>query len=343
MKAKPRVVAMAIRPTTAIFVDDDIQYLKALSIYLTELGISHLMFNKITHAIKYLQKMSDQHYWLRSWAQAAEAEDDEMGTIKSPQIKLPINRLIQQINEPNRFLEISCACFDQKMPVKTGLEAIEALSDTNFKKAMLTGRLPPQDAIEKFNEKAFDVYVSKHEDNAIENIAKLVERARHVYFKEGLERIISDNDRLRKVLPNKEFNTFYDKFVADNGYCESYLIDDFGSLALFDKNMKAVILAVIHDDEIMAYYEMASMADEKPDSDVLNLIKERKAFPFFYGKDIAKIEPKQWGSYLVPATKIEGSNIFYSILDDVKKYGINTEGLTSYADFLAKQDPFEYV
>ncbi len=284
-----------------------------------------------------------EQYWLKSWAQDAEVDDAVMGTLTSPKLMLPIKHLIDQTDNDARFLEVSCACFDQKMPGKTGLEALKNLEDTHFKTAMLTGQMPPDDAIEKLNEKIFDVYVSKHQPQAIKRIAELIERARQVYFKSGCDYIISKNERLRKILPNEKFNDFFNKFVKDNGYCESYMIDDFCSFVLFDKHMLAAILAVLHDEEFDAYYQTASMADQKPDEDILKLIKDRKAFPFFYGHDIANIEPKDWGSYLVPATKLEGSDIFYSVIDDVKKYGIDTEGLTSYADFLAKQDPFEYV
>ncbi len=343
MQAPARIVPFVIRPATVVCVDDDLKYLKALSIYLTELGISHLMFDSSEKAIKYLEKISKEQDWLRSWVIDSDVEDAVMGTFTAPKLMLPIKPLIEQIRNDNRFYEVSCACFDHKMPVMTGLEAIELLKNRRYKTAMLTGQMPPDDAIENLNEKIIDVYVSKHQPQAIKRIAELIERARQVYFKNGLDYIVSKNGRLSKVLFDKNFNAFYDKFSEDNDYCESYMIDDFCSLALFDKYMKATILAVLHDEEFDAYYETASMADQKPDKDILNLIKERKAFPFFYGHDIANIEPKAWGSYLVPANKVEGSEIFYSVLDDVKKYGIETEGLTSYADFLAKQDPFEFT
>ena len=343
MQAPARIVPFVIRPATVVCVDDDIQYLKSLSAYLKILGISHLMFSSSPKAIKYLEKISKEQDWIRSWVITSDAEDAVMGTFTAPKLMLPIKPLIEQIRNDNRFCEVSCACFDHKMPKKTGLEAIELLKDRRYKTAMLTGQMPSDDAVENLNEKIIDVYVNKHQPQAIKRIAELIERARQVYFKNGLDYIVSKNERLSKVLFDEKFNAFYDKFVEDNNYCESYMIDDFCSLALFDKKMKAAILAVLHDEEFDAYYETASMADQKPNEEVLNLIKGRKAFPFFYGHDIANIEPKEWGSYLVPANKVKGSDIFYSVIDDVKKYGIETEGLTGYADFLAKQDPFEFT
>ncbi len=343
MQAKPKVVAFAIRPTTAVFVDDDKQYLKTLSNYLTRLGISHLMFSDPKRAIEYLKQTSKEQDWLRHWAQSSGNDNSERGTIEQRKIKLPIDQLIGQSKNSNRFQEVSCACFDHSMPKKTGLEAIENLAEYPFIKAMLTGQIPYGDAIDKLNEETFDVFVSKHDEDAIGNIARLIERARHVYFKRDVEKIAEQNERLRRILPNKEFIAFFDKFVSEHNYCESYLIEEFGSFALFDKNGNAAILAVLHDDDIEAYYQMAMKSDKKPDGDVLKLLKERKAFPFFYGQDIAKIEPKDWGSYLVPATQIDGAKIYYSVVEDVKKYGIDTDSITSYAEFLAKQDPFEFI
>lgn len=248
------------------------------------------------------------------------------------------------------------------MPEKTGLESITQLKSKDIKTIMLTGQMPSSDAIENLNEKIFDAYISKQRQDAVENITELLERAKHAYFKEAFDLTIANNSlvrrmyvagkhndaykrnmKLSKVLTDKGFSKFFTKFVDDGGFCESYLIDEFGSFALFDKHMKAALLAVIHNDEIEDYYQKALMADQKPDEDVLNLIKERKAFPFFYGHDIAPIEPKAWGRYLVPAIPVEGSAIFYSPLDDVKKYGIETDGLRGYAEFLASQDPFQYA
>ncbi len=155
--------------------------------------------------------------------------------------------------------------------------------------------------------------------------------------------MIKSDERLNKILTNESFINLLNDIKHEHNIVEGYLIDPHGSFALFDSKPKGIIVAVAHDDDIEAYLQMAQMADTKPNEEILNRIKERKAFPFFYGHDIANIEPKDWGSYLVPAKKIEGTNIFYSLINDVKKYGIDTDQIAGYAEFLENQDPFEYA
>lgn len=339
----PVVAAFTNRPTMLVCVDDDVNYLKGMSKYFSYIGIAHKMFTDPDKAIKYIQKAAQQHYWLRKCIDTQSETDNKYNLLESKKISLHINRLIEIVYQPDRFNEVSCACFDQQMPKRTGIESIELIARMPIKKAMLSGRLSDDAAIGEFNKQTFDIFISKHTPNALKEITKNVERARQVYFKEGIAQLISNNNKLKKVLVNKSFNEFIDKLVAEKDLCERYLLDDFGSMAMFDKTANGLILSVIHDDEIEAYYQVGLLADHKPDEDTITQIKDRKACPFFYGHDIGKIEPKDWKSYLVPITKIEGSNIYYSIINDMKKYGINADRVVGYADFLSTQDPFEYV
>ena len=81
MQAPSRIVPFAIRPTTVVCVDDDIQYLKSVSAYLKVLGISHLMFTSPEKAIKYLEKISKEQDWVKNWALDSDVEDAVMGSV----------------------------------------------------------------------------------------------------------------------------------------------------------------------------------------------------------------------------------------------------------------------
>lgn len=342
MKITPHVVAINSRPTTRVCVDDDKDYLKSLAKFLKYSGISCKMFTDSTKAMEYLHRAVKDHYWLKKCITIRE-HDDIYNKLKNRSITLDINKNKDIIYDPYRFLEVSCACFDHRMPGLTGVECLNTLQNFPFKKAMLSGRMMNEEAIDEFNKQTFDIFISKQAQDSSKEIAKNLMRAEQVYFKEHTKQLTEGHSKLSQVLLNPEFADFIDKYIDENNFCESYCIDDFGSLLLLNRDGKGVLLAVAHEDDIDAYLQTALMADKKPEADVIDKLKNKTAFPFFYSKDINNIEPADWKKFLFPATKIAGANIYYSIINDLKAYGIDEDKIVSYNSFLAKQDPFEFA
>ncbi len=341
MKVTPHVVAMNNRPTTRVFVDDDKDYLKSLAKFLKYNNISCKMFTDSEKAMKFLDQSVKDHYWLTHCITIQE-HDDVYNKLRNKSISLDINKNSDIIYDPKRFLEVSCACFDHRMPGLTGVDCLNKLQNFPFKKAMLSGRMMNDEAIDEFNKQTFDIFISKQAQESSKEITRNIRRAEQVYFKEHTRQLTEGHAKLNQVLLNAKFADFIDKFVDKHNYCESYCIDDFGSLLFLDCDGKGVILAVVHEDDFDAYLQTALMADNKPDSEVINSLKSKSKFPFFYGKDINKIEPAEWGAFMIPAIKVDDAKIYYSVIDDLKSYGIDENKIVSYNNFLSTQDPFEF-
>lgn len=342
MRKPPRCQPVCFHPTMGMFIDDNKSYLSSLSTVLDLADINHKMIMNPKQSMPLLEENVKNYCWLNMCLERPEI-DDIYDRLRSNVVSLRINKLLDIALKKDRFNEIACVWFDYQMPGLTGIDCMEKLHHLPFKLGLLSGIADNTDALEYFNEQTLDIYINKKQADSTKSIMKYLKQAEWAYFIEPSFTMIKSDERLSKVLTNDSFINKLNKIQKEHSIVEGYLIDPYGSFALFDAQAKALIVAAIHDDEIEAFYQMALMADKKPDEDVLNLIKQRKAFPFFYGHDISDIEPKDWGSYLVPATKIQGSNILYSVIDDVEKYGIDTNRITSYAEFLSNQDPFEFT
>ncbi len=335
MKTPPGA-PFCFHPTSAVFIDDDRQFLKSYSMVLTANQIPHKMFDKPIEATEYLDKMYQQKYWLRDCTTENET-DEESNIVESNVIKLYVSKLKDKVFDPDRFNEVSCVFIDQKMPEQTGIECIETLQKLPLRKGMLSGIVDHSEAIEHFNDQVFDMFVNKLDPEAPETVVKNLKRAQYIYFNEVTAQLVKDNAKLRNILLDKSFVNFLNNFVKENNICEGYLLDDFASYLLLDKEAHAKILAMVHGDEIEAYYEMAKMADTKPSNDVLEKLKSKQFFPFFYDVDTSNLEPKEWEKYLVPAKQIPNSNIYYHIIDNVNKYGFDLSKVKSFQQYLDEQ------
>ncbi len=338
MKRPSHLPPICFYPLTTVFVDDDKKYLDMIKYLLDAKGdVLYIVFSNANKAVNYIKEHHKKEFWLRECLTSAEDEDYNKPNLQG--MFLHIDRLIKRLNNPNRYSEICMIVTDYKMPEGTGLEFIELLENTPIYKAMLTGVLPLSGAIDSFNKRLFDVYLNKDEHEIAVQLIKYIKQASMLYFNDFTNEVLKFTPKLKNVLSDEKFIDFFNKYIDANNIAEGYLIDDFGSYLFLDKDANGKIFAVLHEDDFKAYEELLNTADNiDKHRQLLDQIKSRTKLPYFYNQDIDKIELPDWTDFLHPTKRIDGSQIYYTVIEDIKRYGVNLDDVLSFNEYLDKQN-----
>lgn len=227
-------------PTTTLFVDDDIGYLKSINLFMSyqDTIIAKFFLNPVK-AIQYLNEHHAKDKWLEKCLSVV-LEDDLKRQLAD--IQLHIEKIHQRIYDPERFSDVSMVVMDFRMPAGTGKEFLTMIENMSIAKGILSGVMGYDEALDSFNRQNFDMFLNKMEPDVPNLLVKYMKQARVLYFSGISSLTIKRDPKLAYTLNNPDFQQQFKEVLEQNNIVEYYLLDDAGSYLLLDEHAKPTLL-----------------------------------------------------------------------------------------------------
>ncbi len=322
-------------PTMVVFVDDSKDFLMNFSLQFDP-SLAYQLYTSPHAALKVLNQQRVSHLDQKCFSQYAEAIGCPSTTHT---INVDISAIHREVYDPERFSEVSTVVVDFAMPDINGLEFCERLKDRPVKKILLTGQADAQTAINAFNDGIIDHFILKSDPHVIDKVNAAIAELQQRYFQEKSDFMVKalaiDSPNF---LQDPVFFTFFNELCRENDIVEYYLTENSGTFLTLSASGIARWLIICTDQDIDMYCELGR--DINAPGDVLERLKSRECIPHFWQTDrYYEVDPIEWDSYLYPAKKINGREIyFYAIVDNPVISNLDSEGILSYNNYLEHLD-----
>ncbi len=297
-------IALCYFPTQIALVDDNANFLLALSMSLQE-KFPCCTFEDPQAALSYANNRGTP--MLASQNKSEHFTHDELEDIVQLTFNLPAFLRSRQ----DRYEELSVVIVDYLMPDMNGLEFCRRIKNPNIKKILLTSEISGSEVIDAFNDGVIDYYLSKGKKNLAEELNKAISRLQQEYFRD-----ISRQLKTRALDgPNAIFS---DPALCQHfsGVCEEYDVREY----YFVMNPKRYILhtssgqelsmLILTKDELSKHIQI--MEEEGAPEDLVAKLKSEKYIPYFpsndgyYDPDLVYLD-----SWLLKATAVRGTEQYY--------------------------------
>ena len=166
-------------PTTAIFVDDNADFLQSLVLHLPG-ALAYQTFASPERALARInQRPAQPPLYARCFSQLRRGDDQDDA---QRLIHLDLNLIEQEVSNAERFREVSVVIVDYDMPAMSGLTFVRQIKDPQVKKILLTGVADEKIAVKAFNEGLIDRFIRKHEPDAIQILNRSIVELERAYF-----------------------------------------------------------------------------------------------------------------------------------------------------------------
>jgi CheY-like chemotaxis protein len=336
------VMPVCFHPTTAIVVDDDANFSKTLSLYLSD-KLSILPFVSTDLAIDYVKnKLHHTMFTSRCLTNTAQSQQLNFSAIR------------HEVYNVNRFKEILMSIVDYDMPNKNGLELINTMQfppEVLFNAyIMLSGSIVSETDPRIAGESIAKSFISKADPDFAEKLLSMVKDKCESIFQwySYIPARLLANDPAEKTsfLFDKNCVQLLDEYVTQHNICEMYLFDKQGSYLFLDKDANLSWMFVRSELGIENTIKMATQY-HAPQS-VIEALKKREVILSLYEKeDFERIKTIHWDHYLLPAKTFTSSNkyveqlgiksqstYYYAFSNEFVEHGIDKTRILSYQTFL---------
>ena len=235
-------------PTTAVIIDDDLNFIDALKSGLEDKKFFTKTFNNPIHGLEFLKKNNSNQYWHENWVKILPSEYE----FESVSIDINFSKICKILQSPKRFNCVTTIIIDYQMPTLNGIKLLELIKDLHIKKILLTGIANSKIAIQALNDGLIDTYIKKSEKDLLTKIKRLIYDNQTNFFHEQSNFI---NSAL-KILNERDsyLKTFYynliDKIKHEYEILEHCLIDNNGSCIFINKNKEKIQLTIKLEEEL---------------------------------------------------------------------------------------------
>ncbi|OGT15935.1 MAG: hypothetical protein A3I12_05820 [Gammaproteobacteria bacterium RIFCSPLOWO2_02_FULL_38_11] len=321
-------------PTKVLLVDDNPNYLKNVVLTLDKC-INHETHIHPKALLRKILSSNDvldvgKKYFL------SQDEGSVVGDVCRA-VSVDIAKIYKEINNKDRFNQISVLLVDYAMPGMNGVEFCKALQHLPCKKIMVTGEADYGIAVEAFNQNIIDRFLVKDDPDFFEKINTIIFDLQNSYFKSLSESII---DTLSVdphcCLTDPEFISFFYDLVKENKIIEFYLLDKTGSFLMLDFQGKPSWLIVKSNKELVDFCDIASEFEDA--NAIQNELAIRRKIPFFLTEKDWQVSVNHWQPYLHQAHRLEGKEIYYyALVEGNSVYDVALENKVSYRDYLSSK------
>ena len=310
-------------PTTAIFIDDDGDFLNNFIIDLNE-RLPYRLFVSPLEALKVITERKPsaeerEKCFLESDDVCYESDNQEI-------LRLNLNGLRNTMFDDKRFAQISVAVVDYEMKEMNGLDVCRSLEGKQIKRILLTGIADEQTAINAFNEGIIERYLLKKDGNVFEKFHQYIDVLQKDFFSTLFQ-------SLDEGLVTDSVAFYHDPHVRELllatckrlDIVEYYLSRHPKGFFLIDLQGKPYFLLLQCADEMDCHTMVAE--DQSAPTKMIEQLESKKWVPFFPTREnhYERKEFPNWESYLHPAKPLSGNEYYYHSLltsEHLKSHGI---------------------
>lgn len=320
-------------PTTAIFLDDDRDFLFNFSLQLDE-HLSYHLFDSPTKTKKHIYEQA-----LRNDRKAI-FELVETGAPPSQNhvLQLCLASIPEIIYDRRRFSQISVLVCDYMMPEINGLEFCKTLQDSPIKKVLLTGKANEDTAITAFNSGIINRFIEKNDPDVANKLNSTILELQRNYFRDAAKLLMQTLhvDSL-EFLFDETFANYFQELLKEHNIVEYYLSEVPKGFIMLDDEANVHFLMIQSTHDLTIHYEIA--LDEGAPEGILKQLQTGQKIPYF--KDSEGIfnstlnNPEQ---YFYDAKEVIGDTHYYCAWLDKPPVEIDKERVLPYSTYLEKLD-----
>jgi len=324
-------------PSTAVFIDDSADFLLNISLQLNP-QLAFRLFSSPQTALAFIKHASDSNAGIGGVFQPYHGHEDLAGTHRI--LDVDFGKLVQRVNDPARFQQVSVVVVDYDMPAMNGLEFCRQLQGSGIRKILLTGKADETIAIEAFNRGEIDRFIVKQRNDAVPQLSREIDVLQRAFFKEmetGIATAVTISPY--QFLQDTAFIEAFEAAVNQLGIVEYYLSAEPKGILMLDQEGASWLLAVMSDEDLNAQYEIAEI--EGAPLPMLAAMQSEVCIPYF-GKAGSYYSSRcqDWCTCIYPATAIKGRQHFrYAIIK--APAGFDLRDVVSYSQYLQKLDQAE--
>lgn len=302
-------------PTTILFLDDNINYLKHLSLHLPRNCFSFRLYNNPAKALDYILTNHHTTNDPRDYWRSADPVH-----LDSYVVEIDIPSLYHKCYNPDRFQALSTIVIDYDMPGINGIDFLKKIQFPGIQKILLTGEADAHVANEAFNKGLINQYLRKQDPNLEVLLADALLKSQTSYFNHLSFAVIdalSHRGNYHCALLEKEFEKFFYKTLTSYNILEYYLLDTVGSYLMITSTNEIIILHTQNEDQAESYYlDIKDLDPEYFTDEEKSSIKNTDKILCCRSFDKQQNPgPLLWKPYYRDAQKIQGSNKFYCSIE----------------------------
>ncbi len=326
-------------PTTVLMVDDDVGFLKAISLELID-TYKTVTFSDSNDAVAFLTRHNGAFFRGRLLTEHLE------------------NGILAFRNEPyntKRFDDVLVSVIDYDMPHKSGFDVMQYVGLSDYYKShdhsyiLLTAKKYDEFDNELSKGRISKNFISKFNENHVKDLLGSINQQAMDMFQgvcHSLATSLTKNHNEKSSFLNDgNFLPILNQYLQDHSICEGYLFDKQGSLMLLDNEANLYWLFVRNESGVANSITRAQEFGA-PQS-IIEALESKKFILSLYEKsDFESMAHIDWDKYLLKANvfkdedkKLEvfnhcPSDYYYAFTQNFPKHDIDKSKILSYSDFL---------
>ena len=301
-------------PTQVVLVDDDPDFLDAVSLILPR-DLNYRLFQSARQALTYINDAQQHAELIRRVYSSYKTGPFDSDTLTH----IEINELYKEIYNAQRFSTPSVVVIDYSMPSMNGLELCASLTNPYVKRILLTGQADTELAVQAFNAGLIDQFISKKDQDLEAKLKRSIATLQQQYFSKSFK-LITDpviaNSQSRFV-NNADFIAYFNSLRNRNKFIEYYLIDEpYSGFALLNAKGELSILLILTETGLEEHIRQCTTVGAP--AQLLAALRKGELVPLFNVSDdnehIKKILTDDWKKYYVPAKKVCAQVPYYCAL-----------------------------
>jgi len=304
-------IPLCFYPTQVIFVDDNPDFLKTLSMAFAK-QFNVKLFDSAEAALKYVNERR-QNMHLSATNETPKPEGESEVWVKRVLTRQNIKRF-----DDLKITEVSVIVVDYSMPTMNGIEFCEKVENPAIKKILLTGYATSSDAVKAFNNNTIHYYLKKNDDNMLQELESTIHQLQQAYFNELSSSIKAEAiDSGTPFFADPQLARYFRSNCESLGITEYYFLSGPSRFALNTQEGKKYLCVIYTEEDIAEHLQVLS--EEHAPRELYADINSHKFIPYFKTAD-GFYEPSivRPMDYIHPASCIQGKVNYYCtiILDD---------------------------
>lgn len=301
-------------PTQVVLVDDDPDFLDAVSLLLRR-NLSYRLFQSASQALDHVNNSNQHIEMIRRCYSSYKTGPFDSDTLNH----IDINEIYKEVYNPARFSTPSVVVVDYSMPEMNGLEYCMSLTNPYVKKILLTGQADTDLAVQAFNDGLIDQYISKKDQNLEAKLNRSIANLQQHYFSRTFKLItdpvIANNQS--RFINNPDFVNYFRDVLAKRKVAEYYLIDEpYSGFFLLDEKGTVSILLVLPESRLHSHHQQCVTAQAPVE--LITALEKGAMMPLFnVSSEHEKLADgilANWRKYYVPAERISDRAPYYCAL-----------------------------
>lgn len=312
MKSK---IPLCFYPTQIVFVDDNPDFLDALSMaFSTQFNVR--TFNNTETALAYINE-----YQREADLVANDGKPKPQGDSDAWVKRVLTHQNTKRFDEL-RIKEVSVLIVDYSMPGMNGIEFCERINNPSLKKILLTGYATPADAVRAFNNNTIHYFLKKNDASMLQDLEAAINQLQHAYFNELSSSLKAEAiDSGTPFFADPKLAHYFEQACESLGVTEYYYLTNPSRFALRTREGTNLACIIYTEEDIAEHLQI--LKEENAPKTLYSAIESHEFVPLFKTAD-GFYEPgmSDPSTSIYPAVHVAGIvNYYCAIIEDTNTAG----------------------